>query len=388
MPGYSATGFTPGVPTFGTLQVGDTLQSLRVYQGVIATFGESTAWEIVNEAFIAHNRLLASLLEPFVEVTTNRLRQVGGLDQMEMEEIAEFGDTQGQKIETGANIGFPLRKYGATLQWTRDYFQNIQAQEFAAQVTALLTADLRRIQRQIKRAIFGGTNYTFYDRIVDNVTLPVKALQNNDTAYPIPVGPNGEVFPTTMNHYHVAPSVTYTSIEALKLEVVEHNNQGQVFILINQAQEAAFRGLDNTAFVPVLPAQITGAFIAPQANGQQLNVTSPYDRLIGYFDGCEVWVKPWIPVNYIMCYQTAQRKLLALRVRGTGVEQSGGTANSIIGGSVGIGNGDLQLVYEYDEYPLRARGYKREFDVAVQNRIGGAVLQLTNNGAYSAPTII
>jgi hypothetical protein len=174
----------------------------------------------------------------------------------------------------------------------------------------------------------------------------------------------------------------------LKLEVVEHNNQGEAFIIINQAQEGQFRALPSTYFVPLLPMQVVGATITPQAPGQTLDVVSVYDRLIGYYEGCEVWVKPWVPVNYILCYQTAQRKPLALRVRGTGVEGSGGTANSIIGGSVGIGNGDLQLVYEYDEYPLRCRGYKREFDVSVQNRIGAAVLQLTNNGSYTSPTII
>jgi len=386
--GYSAGNYTVGVPTFGTLETQDTLQSLRIAQGTVASFGEDNVWQVVNDAFIAHNRILAELLTPFVEVTTNRLRRTGGFDQMEMEEVDQFGTTQPQKISNGANIGFPLRKYGASLAWTRDYFRNIEVQEFAAQVTALLTADVRRIQRQIKRAFFGGVNYTFYDRIIDSATLPVKALQNNDTSFPIPIGPNGEVFPTSMNHYHVSTTCDQYSVAALVLEVIEHHNTGDAYICIHQGQEAAFRAMPTTVFVPLLPASIVGSILQTQAPGRALDISSPYDRLIGYFNGTEVWIKPWVPMNLLLCYQANQRKPLALRVRGTGPEQIGGSSNSIMGGSVGIGNGDLELVYEFDQFPLRARGYQREFDVAVQNRIGAAVLQITSAGSYTPPYII
>lgn len=386
--GYSYNSYSPGVPSFGTLQQTDTLQSLRVAQGTVASFGEDNVFQVINEAFVAHNRILAMLLEPFVEVTTNRLRRTGGNGQMEMEEFDSWGDVQPQKQPNGANIGFPLRKFGAGLQWDRDYFQNATVQEFAAQVTMLLTADVRRIQRQIKRAFFGGVNYTFYDRLSDYAVLPVKALQNNDPSFPIPVGPNGEVFPSNMNHYHVATAANETTVEALRLEVVEHHNVGDAYILINQAQEGAFRAMSNTVFVPLLPAQIVGSLLVNQAPGMALDTSSVYDRCIGYFNGAQVWVKPWMIANYILCYETGQRKPLALRVRGTGPEQVGGSADSIMGGSVGTGNGDLQLIYEYDEYPLRARGYKREFDVSVQNRIGAAILQITNSGSYTAPYII
>jgi len=386
--GYSPTAYTPGVPAFGTLQTQDTLQSLRVAQGTVASFGEDNVFEVINNAFTAHNRILAELLSAFCEVTTNRLRRTGGNGQMEMEEIDAWGDVQPQKEPNGANIGFPLRKFGAGLQWNRDFFENCTVQEFAAQVTMLLTADVRRIRRQITRAFYGGVNYTFYDRILDNAVLPVKALQNNDTSFPIPVGPNGEVFPSNMNHYHVASVCDQTAVEVLRLEVIEHHNTGDTYIIINQAQEGAFRGMPNTVFVPLLPAQIIGSTLINQAAGMSLDVSNPYDRCIGYFNGCEVWVKPWAPVNYLLCYQLGQRKPLALRVRGTGPEGVGGSSNSIMGGSVGVGNGDLRLMYEYDEYPLRARGYVREFDVAVQNRIGAAVLQITNNGSYTPPYII
>ena len=117
---------------FGTLQTTDTLQSLRVSTGTIAMYGEDHVWDSVNAALIAHNAILADLIEPYCEITTNRLRRVGGVVYGEMEEIDQYGITDAQKLTQGANIGFPLRKYGRGLQWTRDYFKVALASEFAA----------------------------------------------------------------------------------------------------------------------------------------------------------------------------------------------------------------------------------------------------------------
>jgi hypothetical protein len=54
------------------------------------------------------------------------------------------------------------------------------------------------------------------------------------------------------------------------------------------------------------------------------------------------------------------------------------------------GMGDLQLVYEDDNHPLRARAYEREFGISVWNRVGAAVLYIDagSGGSYVAPTLV
>jgi hypothetical protein len=53
------------------------------------------------------------------------------------------------------------------------------------------------------------------------------------------------------------------------------------------------------------------------------------------------------------------------------------------------GFGQLQLIYEDESHPLRARSYEREFGVGVWTRSSAAVLMIdTGNGdAYVAPTL-
>ena len=375
---------------FGTLQTTDTLQSLRVSTGTIAQYGEDRAFDSVNAALVAHNAILADLLGPYCEVTTNRLRRVGGPIYGEMEEVDQYGVTDSQKIAAGANIGFPLRKYGRGLQWTRDYFRIALASEFAAQVTDIFTSDVRLIQRLIKRAIFYPVNYTYYDRYIDNVQLPVKALQNPDATIPVPVGPNGEIFPTTHNHYLGIAGGSFVSsdLDNLIRTVVEHFNGGAIYVYINQAQEAPIRTFIPN-FTPLMYPNIMQATTAQSIdNGGSLNPVTVYNRQIGVYNGAEVWVKPWVPAGYMFCYMSGQPKPLCIRLRGTGPGGAGGLPEAIIAGTqtAGTGNGDLELVYEMDAYPLRAREYRREIGVSVYNRINGAVLY-TGGTTYVAPVI-
>jgi hypothetical protein len=384
---------------YGSLQVTDTLQSLRVASGTIAQFGEDRAWDAINAALVAHNRILADLVEPFVEVTTNRLRRYGGPDQVNMEEIDEFGNAQAQKVSAGAFIGFPMRKYGVALQWDRTYFAVALASEFAAQVTAVFAGDLRLLQRDIKRSLFTATNYTYVDRYVDRASIPVKAAVNAD-GQPIPLGPNGEVFNASTHTHYIAAGTAWNGgatstqeaadVLALVTTVIEHFNGGDLYINCNQAQEAAFRAMSQADFTPYLDARVIGPTSNYNAPGVGLNPVTIYNRPIGLFHGAEVWVKPWVPSGYMCCYMAGQPKPLAMRMRGSGPEASEGKPMSIFGnpqGNVAVaGPGDLMLIYENEQYPLRAREWAREFGVSFWNRINFAALYV-NGTSYVSPTI-
>src|SRR5579875_2972472 len=135
---------------FGTLTTLDTLATLRAQSGVIAEIGEDFAFESIEMALQTHNQLLAEAMTDFVEPTTDRLRRYGGPDQMQMEELDEFGTAGAQKISAGATMGFPLKMFGGGLQWSRLYFQNATGPELAAQVDAMMDADVKNVLRQLK----------------------------------------------------------------------------------------------------------------------------------------------------------------------------------------------------------------------------------------------
>jgi hypothetical protein len=237
--------------------------------------------------------------------------------------------------------------------------------ELAAQFTATQTAHIKAIQREIKRAVFTSTNSTFVDRLVDNVSLAVKAFNNNDSTE-LPPGPNGQTFATSHQHYIArVGSLAATDISAVITLVIEHYNTGQPMLFINQAQEAAVRGF-TANFTPYMDERMIVGSGTTYAAGK-LNPTSLYNRAIGIFDGAEVWVKPWIPANYMFAYVDGAPKPLVLRER---------TA----------GSHGLQIAAEDEAYPLRAKTLEAEFGVGAWNRTNGAVLYVGGT-SYVIPTI-
>src|SRR3712207_2759341 len=116
---------------YGTLSVLDTLAAS---QQSAAAYGEDRAFEQVEAARVIHNRLVMEALGALAEVTVDRQRRYGGGDDgSTADELDEFGRPDASKISAGVTVGFPLRKYGESLQWTRDYFEVTSAAEFAGQ---------------------------------------------------------------------------------------------------------------------------------------------------------------------------------------------------------------------------------------------------------------
>lgn len=354
---------------YGTNAALDTLATLN--NTTVLKFGEDKVWSEIEMALAVHNRITDEMLGDFVERSTDQLRRYGGTDSMAMDELDEFGRADAQKVTAGSTVGFPLRKYGISVQWTRTYLENALVSEIAANATAAMDADVKAIQREVKRAMFLPTNVTFLDRFVANISIPVKRFVNADSQ-PIPQGPNGEAF-TAASHTHylftAGTSLAAADVTALVLAVAEHTNQGQVVININSAQETAFRAL--TGFTAITPTFVTPATSAA-AIVQQYDTTSLGDRLIGYYGGnyAEVRVKPWVVAGYLHAYIRGGPTPLVMRERRAG-------------------SGAFNLMYEDETHPLRARGWEREMGVGVWNRTNGAALYIDTGaaGAYVAPTI-
>lgn len=355
---------------FGTLSALDTLAAT---QQTVVEFGEDKAFAEIEAARAAYNRITNEMLGDLVERSTDRQRRYGSQDAMAMEELDEFGRPQAQKITAGSTVGFPLRKFGVAIQWTRTFFLVARASELAAQTTAAMASDMAGIQREIKRALFYPTNVTFVDTLVDGVSLAVKRLVNADSAS-IPLGPNGEAFvAATHTHYNFTAGVALAAADmnALIEDVVEHQATGTAVVYINRAQETAVRGL--AGFTALLPARLVPAQSAVTATGALDDTQDLNDRLIGFYNAAgvyaEIVVKPWIPAGYLFAWIRGGATPLVMRTR--------------------PGGGDLVLAFEDERYPLRARGWEREFGVSVWNRVAGAALFVDAGaaGAYVAPTI-
>lgn len=365
--------------TYGTLTHFDTLAT--AWNTTVAAFGEDRAWEAISESLAAHNQQLNDSMAEFVETSTDRQRRYGGSDTMSMEELDEFGTPDAQKISAGASLGFPLRFYGIALQWTRLYFQNAQASELAAQVTAAQDADIKAMQRELKRALFinvaAGTS--FVDRRVDGVTLTVRNLLNADSEV-IPIAPDGSTFTASSHTHYLLASTTAWSgspaatavaatLKALGDHVLEHFLSGQIIIAINKAQEATVR--TATGFSAYVDARIIqgGGSTTNIARGS-LDTANVSNRAIGITaEGYEVHVKPWVPANYLIAYHVGTGgAVLVRRVRNQG-------------------GGNLELLFENETYPLRARALGREFGFGVFNRAGAAVTYVNSTSSWTDPTI-
>jgi hypothetical protein len=140
-----------------------------------------------------------------------------------------------------------------SLQWTRSFLQVATVADLALAVRAVGEADLRNVRLQIATALFTPTNRLSYvDRLVDGVTLPIRALYNADSA-PIPDDEFGNTFNgATHTHYLGTASLVAADVEAAVQTIIEHPGNGPIRIYINRAQEAAVSAMANfDAFMPV-----------------------------------------------------------------------------------------------------------------------------------------
>jgi hypothetical protein len=354
---------------FGSLSTIDLLKSN--FQ-TIAEFGEDLAYTQLQAMLDAHNRIVAGMMTDLVEKTTDLQRLYGSTDQVSMIKTDEFGRPDAQKVAPGVAAGFPLDSFQSGVQWTRKFFQGASVEEVTGQAVAIMDADKTRLINEMQRAFYVPTNYTFNDYLMarkSSIPLNVRRLLNAD-GLGIPAGPNGEMFNgSTHTHYLVAatPGTPIAADYVSLLEtVLEHYANGTVIVAINRAQETSIRAM-TANFVGFQPVNVVGATTAAQIPGQNLQTVPIYNRMIGEFNGAEVWVKPWVIAGYPVVYLKGYGSPLCMRVR----DQN---------------SGDLTIVADDEKYPLRAKNWEREFGIGVWNRSAMAVLDITN-GSYTSPTI-
>jgi len=193
-------------------------------------------------------------------------------------------------------------------------------------------------------------------------------LLNADGAY-IPPDAYGNVFdPNAHTHYLGTASFANADVHTLIDTVVEHYNEGTIRVYINRGQEQTVRGF--TDFLPYWDARITPSVNQNNALGTPLDVLNIYNRPIGIFGAAEVWIKPWVPANYLFAFNTQVNKPLRMRTRAT--------ANT-------VNRGNLRIAAQLGAYPLMATFMEREYGIGVYERQNGACLY-TGGSSYVAPS--
>lgn len=395
---------------FGTLDRSNTLDALRVFNGTVIQYDRDLLQTQIGMILDAQNHLTAEQLSMFCQVSTERFVRVGSQATTVFEDLDLMGIPNPQKIfPTGSEQGWPLRRKGVALQWTSEYFRNLPMSTFANQLQSLLTADAVSVAKQIRHAIFYPTNNTFIDRFMDSYSLPVKALLNADSVQP-PPNAYGTVFDGSVHTHYMYPSkgngdtITATSTTAwnnnasvadkanflgeILLNLREHYVTGTAKILVSTTEAPFFTTRINTSIIPgfaVLEyAQniITQNVNRDRATGPDYNPQNAYDRMLGYFDGAEVWVKPWIPAGYCFAYDPTQP--LPVQVR---VPSNGAMPGTDVNGASSLGAGNLRLIQEYDQFPLMAQAMVRDLGMAASvERWNGVVGYLNSASSYTAPT--
>jgi hypothetical protein len=361
---------------YGTLSLLDTLSAIDADN--VFTYGEDLFYSQVEALLNAHNEMTRDMLGLLAERTTRHIDRIGADPaDGDMVEVDEFGMADVKKSDfQGYDVGYPLRLYQYSLGWTRKYLETRSVADLAAQLRAATTADIKNLKRQAAIALFRATNTTFVDRLMTNQTIPIKALQNADGT-PIPPGPFGDTFDGA-THTHLVgragASLAASDITALVNNVVEHGvGGGEVILLINRNQEAAIRGF-TANFVPLQAPLVEpgpGSTDDIADRGRKLAAYQIDDKIIGIWDGfVRVWVKPWIPNNYIVALLVNSSMPRVLKIRRRPL----------------AGYGDLRMAAENEAYPLRAQTMEREFGVSVWGRLSAAILY-AGGTSYVAPSL-
>jgi hypothetical protein len=318
--------------------------------------------ELVDAELSAHNRVMLDMVSDLCDVSTERVSTYGSIQGGSMQEVDEYGAAPTQKEVPGETLGFPLRMFQYNLGWTQTWLDIHKPLDMAVAIAGAEGAHRKRVAWDIKNALLQSANYTFLDHLVDNVSVGgtngVKRLLNADSTT-IPVGPNGETF-TGSSHTHYVGEASYTAAFLLAeiLNVTEHGHSQDIRVYINRAQEAATRLF--TGFVGYVDARIinqTAGLVAQKS----LDVRAPVDnRAIGVFEGAEIWVKSWMPANYVFVFDAAGPKPLRFRQRSEGQLQG------------------LRVLAENRAFPLIAKFMGAEYGISVWNRTNGSVLYIAN----------
>ena len=337
-------------------------------------------WGEFQETIRLQNADRQTIINFLTFPVTSNVETVTQLSSAEFEKASEYGEPRGiRQKPTSFSIGYDFGWYDLAKRFTWQFLADAEAQQVESLHSAALDADNRLVFRTVLSALYTNTNRI---AIVDDLEVPVKALYNADGVVPPTYKTN--TFDGTHNHYLVSGAATITSedlddlFEHLRHHGYSSENGVQQIVAVNSREGKEIRKFrvangDTYDFIPASgqPSdrildpgqQITGGAIAPTYNGL---------RAIGKYGEMIIVEDDLFPVGYVLTVG------------------SGGSMN--LNNPVGIREHKspnlrgLRLVKgPENDYPLIDSFYIRGIGSGIRQRGGAAIMQITTNGAYTAP---
>ena len=345
----------------GTLSIDDLY---AVDDANVIEFGEDRVAEALQRDLANFRDNVEEMTSEVAMFTAQRTGRYGAGQASEMMRLDEYGSAATEKQRLAGEVALPLHKFGKATGWTRDFMIQSTPKELAEQQVMIQKGYLTSLRNSVRNSIFLSANYTVRDNFVNKTNLTIRRLVNAD-GEPIPSGPNGETFDgSTETHYLAVSGLTQTALEDAIDDVVEHGHGEDVRVYINKGDESGVRGFAD--FKPYTDARI----INQEGTARQdLDQSTRNDRAIGLLNGAEIWVKPWMPANYLFTFAAGDEPPVNIRQH---------PQPSLRG---------LRLDFEHENAVMRADQYRAYMGAGVWTRTNGAVLHV-GNSTYQEPSFI
>lgn len=290
-----------------------------------------------------YNEVEWGLLSKFVRPTTKETVKVWQRS-MEMVEEAEGYKASWQSV-VPVDIDIGLRDYALGYAFTKRALQDQTANELKEVQSEALRADQRLLAKLFFEAVLtpgvSGASVGFWDAFE---TRAPAAWKNNS-------------FLTSHSHYGTtgAATVALADLNALKLNIRQHGYAGPLFLFINSAQA---RDIEN----------LGGWTSALTENTIIETIATLGLAAVKNMQGLSIVIDDWVPSGYLLALEGTvkpiqMREPLNASARGLKLFEG-----------------------PHEAYPLLEAYYERRAGMAVGHRGAGAVLQITTDASYTAPT--
>lgn len=337
------------------------------------TMGQQVIYEAANEELRRHNAEMTTVLNLFVEETTENFKERyklpgGG----RLQRISGQAQAAAVRAYGVWDVAYPLEDFGAQVASDRIDFAYATVRDLDRHLDTVTMQNINTLRFELLKALFNSAQDTFTDR--NHGSLSIEPLANGDTVvYPPVLGSETEA---TENHYlesgYASASISDTNDPYVTIvdELEEHfgtpTGGSEIVTFINNAERA--KTFDLTDFDPVIDR-----FIRP---GDQVDVpvlpgTTLPGRTLGRHNA-GTWVQEWrwIPSGYLLALHLGAPKPVKMRRHPASTNLPSG----------------LTLVSESDIYPFTQAHYEHHFGFGVGNRLNGVVVELGTGGTYTVPT--
>lgn len=335
----------------------------------------------LTKAYNARRTTLASLLTFKTTLAADAVLQ--SFTGSEFEDASEYGEPVGSRPTVDhADLGYTFKWRDAANRFTWQFLADATREQTDAIANSMLEADNKQVFQEILQALLNPTTRVNKE---GHVVYPLW----NGAGTMVPPEHDGRTF--AANHQHFVTSGTanlsaaggQVAIDALMELVLEHGygdgTNGHLVLLVNRQEGNQIRGFRSVAgggggsydFIPGegAPARITTEAIIgdtpPDKIGDQ--------PLIGAYGPAFVGESSLIPAQFVVAVATggpnSSFNPIGFRQHPTTSMQG----LQIIGGP-------------NKSYPLEGSFFVRGFGTGIRHRGAGAVMQVTTNGAYTAPS--